>query len=460
VTGRLVVVGDVLLDRDVAGRAERLAPDAPVPVVDVEGETVRPGGAGLAAALAAADGHEVTLVAAVADDAAGHELRAAIAQRGVKLLPLALDGPTPEKVRVLAGARPVARLDRGGRGAAVGQPDAAALHALRDARAVLVSDYGRGVAAQPAVREALAALPAATPVVWDPHPKGPEPVAGVTLATPNQAEGRRFARADDDAPPAAVAAHVRDRWGAVAVALTLGAGGALLAHGGGAPLLVPAEPVRGGDPCGAGDRFASTAAAALGAGALPSEAVVAAVAAATAFVAAGGAATARPTHNAQRPTPNAQCPTPNPFALARDVHARGGTVVATGGCFDVLHAGHVALLARARRLGDCLIVCLNSDASVRRLKGADRPLCAQSDRAAVLEALESVDAIAVFDEDTPEAVLHRLRPHVWVKGGDYAGADLPEAELVASWGGQALVLPYIAGRSSSRLIERMVDANA
>lgn len=126
----------------------------------------------------------------------------------------------------------------------------------------------------------------------------------------------------------------------------------------------------------------------------------------------------------------------------------------------MLHAGHVALLARARRLGDCLIVCLNSDASVRRLKGADRPLCAQGDRAAVLEALESVDAIAVFDEDTPEAVLHRLRPHVWVKGGDYAGAELPEAELVASWGGQALVLPYIAGRSSSRLIERMVDATA
>jgi D-beta-D-heptose 7-phosphate kinase/D-beta-D-heptose 1-phosphate adenosyltransferase len=454
VTVPLVVVGDVLLDRDVAGRAERLTPDAPVPVVDVEGETVRPGGAGLAAALAAANGHEVTLVAAVADDAAGHELRAAIAERGVDLLPLALDGPTPEKVRVLAGARPVARLDRGERGAAVGQPDAVALHALRDARAVLVSDYGRGVAAQPAVREALAALPAATPVVWDPHAKGPEPVAGVTLATPNQAEGRRFAHADDDAPPAAVAAHVRDRWGAVAVALTLGAGGALLAHGGGAPLLVPAEPVRGGDPCGAGDRFASKAAGALGAGALPSEAVVAAVAAASSFVAAGGAGAQGP------PTPNAQRPTTDAFELARDVRARGGTVVATGGCFDVLHAGHVALLANARRLGDCLIVCLNSDASVRRLKGADRPLSAQGDRAAVLEALESVDAIAVFDEDTPEAVLHRLRPHVWVKGGDYAGAELPEAELVASWGGQALVLPYIAGHSSSRLIERMVDATA
>ena len=450
---RLVVVGDALLDRDVAGRAERLSPDAPVPVVDVEGETVRPGGAGLAAALAAADGHAVTLVAAVAGDKAGDEMRAALAERGVDLLALGLDGPTPEKVRVLAGARPVARLDRGDRGARVGEPDAAALRALRDAGVVLVSDYGRGVAAQATVREQLAALPAAIPVVWDPHPKGPAPIPGVTLATPNQAEGRRFADADDDAPPAAVAAVLRERWDAVAVALTLGAGGAVLAHGGGTPMLVPAHPARGGDPCGAGDRFASTAAAALGAGALPSEAVVTAVDAATAFVAAGGA-------SAQGPTPNAQRPTPDPFALANRVRSDGGTVVATGGCFDVLHAGHVALLERARRLGDCLIVCLNSDASVRRLKGADRPVSPEGDRVAVLEALQCVDAVAVFDEDTPEPVLDRLRPHVWAKGGDYAGADLPEAELVASWGGQALVLPYIAGRSSSRLIERTVDATA
>jgi rfaE bifunctional protein nucleotidyltransferase chain/domain len=135
------------------------------------------------------------------------------------------------------------------------------------------------------------------------------------------------------------------------------------------------------------------------------------------------------------------------------VRAGGGTVVATGGCFDLLHAGHVTTLRAARALGDCLVVCLNSDASVRRLKGADRPLVPEDDRAAVLEALGCVDAIATFDEDTPEAVLDRLRPDVFVKGGDYEIAELPEARLLESWGGRAVILPYLPGRSTTRLIE-------
>jgi rfaE bifunctional protein nucleotidyltransferase chain/domain len=136
------------------------------------------------------------------------------------------------------------------------------------------------------------------------------------------------------------------------------------------------------------------------------------------------------------------------------VRARGGTVVATGGCFDLLHAGHVRMLEQARALGDCLIVCLNSDASVRRLKGPDRPLVGEADRAAVLAALDSVDAVAVFEEDDPRAILRELRPHVWAKGGDYAIADLPEADVVAEWGGQAVIVPYVAGRSTSGLIDR------
>jgi rfaE bifunctional protein nucleotidyltransferase chain/domain len=139
--------------------------------------------------------------------------------------------------------------------------------------------------------------------------------------------------------------------------------------------------------------------------------------------------------------------------VAETVRAAGGTVVATGGCFDLLHAGHVRTLAAARRLGDCLIVCLNSDASVRRLKGPSRPLVAQDDRAAVLGALESVDAVVVFEEDTPAEVLRRLRPHVWVKGGDYEGVRLPEADVLAEWGGRALVLPYLDGHSTTRLIK-------
>jgi D-beta-D-heptose 7-phosphate kinase / D-beta-D-heptose 1-phosphate adenosyltransferase len=143
------------------------------------------------------------------------------------------------------------------------------------------------------------------------------------------------------------------------------------------------------------------------------------------------------------------------------VRASGGTVVATGGCFDLLHAGHVATLGAARALGDCLIVCLNSDDSVRRLKGPGRPLVGLADRVAVLEALGCVDVVVPFDERTPEAVLRRLRPDVFAKGGDYALAELPEAALLESWGGQAVILPYLEGRSTTQLMKEVVrrDSN-
>jgi rfaE bifunctional protein nucleotidyltransferase chain/domain len=136
-------------------------------------------------------------------------------------------------------------------------------------------------------------------------------------------------------------------------------------------------------------------------------------------------------------------------------------VVATGGCFDLLHAGHLATLEAARRLGDCLIVCLNSDRSVAQLKGPDRPLTPQADRARLLAALDCVDAVVVFDEPTPHAVLSQLRPDVWVKGGDYGGeTDLPEADLVRGWGGQAVIVPYLAGRSTTRTLAAARSAAA
>ncbi|NUT52898.1 MAG: D-glycero-beta-D-manno-heptose 1-phosphate adenylyltransferase, partial [Saccharothrix sp.] len=136
------------------------------------------------------------------------------------------------------------------------------------------------------------------------------------------------------------------------------------------------------------------------------------------------------------------------------VRARGGTVVATGGCFDLLHAGHVRTLRAARSLGDCLVVCLNSDASVRRLKGPDRPVTRQQDRVEVLRALGCVDDVVVFEDDTPERVLAALRPDVWVKGGDYTAASLPEADLVRGWGGRTVVVPYHRGRSTTEMLSR------
>jgi len=481
VTRPLVVVGDALLDRDLDGRVKRLCPDAPVPVVDDPRARLRPGGAGLAAALAAAE-RPVTLVTALAGDSAGRELRSLLAALGVDVVDLGLDGRTPEKVRVRAGGRSLLRLDYGGPPGRVGPLNAAARGALASAGAVLVADYGRGVAAEPSVRAALGALAAATPLVWDPHPRGPAPVPGVRLATPNAAEAAGFVpdvAGDSLGAMTARARALLRRWAAAAVVLTLGARGALLVGADGTPLAVPAAPAAGGDPCGAGDRFAAEAAGRLADGALPSEAVPAAVAAATAFVAAGGAAAAvpppagprrqhaagpavlSPEHAAAPPDvrsehAGARRVGPAPGAAAQAVvdatRAAGGTVVATGGCFDLLHAGHVRMLQAARSLGDCLVVCLNSDASVRRRKGGDRPLVAEADRAAVLAGLACVDAVVVFDEDTPEAVLSRLRPDVWAKGADYSVADLPEARVLECWGGQAVVLPYLHDRSTTGLI--------
>ena len=441
------MIGDALLDRDLDGRAERLAPDAPVPVVDALEPHDRAGGAGLAATIAAAAGHAVTLVCALGDDVAGARVRALLESACVSVCDLGLPGATPEKVRVRAGGRALVRLDSGGETRACGPLNEAARAALRGADAVLVSDYGRGVAAEPTVRAALASL-GATPIVWDPHPNGPDPVPGCALVTPNAAEAAAAWPGDAGA---GLARHeeraraLRRRWQAVHVCVTLGSRGALLVHADGPALAVPAPNVGAGDPCGAGDCFAATAAGRLAAGALPSEAVRAAVAAASAFVAAGGAAV--------WPARREQPADSDAFALATRVRGEGGTVVATGGCFDLLHAGHVCALEAARALGDCLIVCLNSDDSVRRLKGADRPVVPETDRAAVLAALRCVDAVAVFEEDDPRAVLRELRPHVWAKGGDYAVSDLPEAETLAEWGGRAVVVPYVAGRSTSRLIE-------
>ncbi|HEU4973750.1 MAG TPA: PfkB family carbohydrate kinase, partial [Baekduia sp.] len=287
---RLTVVGDALLDRDVEGDVRRLAPDAPVPVVDHERTRVRPGGAGLAAALAAAGDHEVRLVTALASDAAGRELRDVLAARGVEVVDVGLDGQTPEKIRVRTQGRALLRLDRGGDGGTVGPASGAARAAIEWADAVLVADYGRGVAAEDGLRTALTRAAArGLPIVWDPHPRGPAPVHGAALVTPNEAEAAGFAAdVPGDGPHGAIARAeaLRDRWRVRCVCVTRGAHGAVVVGAGGAPLAVPAEPVPVGDPCGAGDRFAVTAAAALADGALPSEAVVAAVASASAFVAA------------------------------------------------------------------------------------------------------------------------------------------------------------------------------
>lgn len=457
-SGPLVIVGDSLLDVDVEGTADRLCPDAPVPVVEGQAEHHRPGGAGLAALLAARDGTRVVLITALGDDPSGRCLEDLLSPT-VEIVRLPLRGTTVRKARVRARGQTLVRIDTGD-GRAMGRPGqiasasafARAADALAAASAVLVADYGRGVA--DLMREPLRGLD--VPLVWDPHPRGSLPVRGCALVTPSEAEARGMCEEPYVSPERTARRLVRDL-DAEAVAITLGERGAMLARRGGRFGPVPVPHVASGtDACGAGDRFAAAAALALADGASTEDAVARAVGEATRFVEEGGAAALR-LHHADRHCPAAEPPVPfapgaAAFEVAAAVRAAGGRLIATGGCFDLLHAGHVSLLRRARALGDALVVCVNSDDSIRRLKGPSRPLVSERDRVEVLRALGCVDAVTVFGEDTPSQVIERLCPDVWVKGGDYDERSMPEAEAVRRAGGEVVILPTVPGYSTTGLI--------
>jgi D-beta-D-heptose 7-phosphate kinase / D-beta-D-heptose 1-phosphate adenosyltransferase len=445
---RLVVVGDTLLDSDVEGRVERLCPDAPAPVVDVSAQRWRPGGAGLAALLAARAGHHVVLVTALGTDPPAQLLTDLLAAH-VEVIRMPLHGATVCKTRIRTQGRSLLRVDTGDGRAAGAPPGSRFPAALGSAEAVLVSDYGHGVTADPAVRNALLGTARRRPVVWDPHPKGARPVSGCRLVTPNEAEAARSARAPAVEP--SVAAALREGWRCNAVAITLGSRGAVLATAEGYTAVpVPKADAVGiaedCDTCGAGDAFAAAVTGALLAGGSLHTAVTAAVRAASTFVAEGAAASL-----------NSAPPAPEPATgtvaeLAARVRRRGGRLVATGGCFDLLHPGHLSLLRQARALGEALVVCVNSDSSVRRRKGPGRPIVPAADRIALLEALDPVDAVVAFDEDTPVRLLESLRPDVWVKGGDYVISELPEALVVRRHGGQVVIIPLVGEYSTSRLV--------
>jgi rfaE bifunctional protein nucleotidyltransferase chain/domain/rfaE bifunctional protein kinase chain/domain len=465
----VVVIGDVVLDREIAGRTDRICPDAPVPVLDVTSVRESPGAAGLTALLVAASGARVTLVAPIADDDAGAALVSMLADR-MEVVRLGHNGPTRRKTRVRSAGQSLLRIDDGGPAHPTAVPVDALRAALGTADAVLVSDYGAGTTSDPQIRTLLSAA-AATRIVWDPHPRGAPPVEGVTIVTPNLAEALAAQKVLRPAGPSLggqpdlLAQQLRADWVADATCVTAGATGAFLATADEETYFLPAPAVHGADPCGAGDRFAASVAVALAGGSLITEAAAIGVAAASAWVASGGAASWRPpspgTDATRKNAPaiphpiHPQPPADEPLeALASRLRAGGDTLVATGGCFDIVHPGHVATLQAARRLGDHLIVLINSDASVARLKGPGRPVVTARDRAQVLAAFDCVDAVAIFDEDDPRAALAALRPDVWVKGGDYGSAMLPEADTVARHGGRVVLLPYLSGRSTTSIIER------
>lgn len=434
-----MVVGDALLDRDVDGRADRLAPDAPVPVVHDPVVRTRPGGAALAARLVARLGARVTLVTGVGDDPAGRELRVLLQRDGVHVIDLGR-AATPVKTRVRVEGHPLVRIDDGDDDDRLLNPGLLDCLDTDALDGVLVADYGRGVSDDTRMRTWLGARAATGPIVWDPHPRGSDPVTGVRLVTPNRAEVRtRGLAAESIAEVARAAAALAERWRAQGVVVTLGCEGAVLGVPGRLPLAVPAPMTARGDPCGAGDCFAAAAVVHIARGAVLTDAVAAAVHHASTYVATGGVA------SLDRPA--------EPADAQAAAGPSAGRLVATSGCFDLLHAGHVAMLQAARALGERLVVLLNSDRSVRALKGSERPIVGERDRASVLEGLECVDEVVVFDEPTPVRALHDLRPDVFVKGDDYGAGDIPESAVLGRWGGAVVVVPYLEGRSTTRLLE-------
>jgi rfaE bifunctional protein nucleotidyltransferase chain/domain/rfaE bifunctional protein kinase chain/domain len=460
--GDIVVIGDTLLDCDIYADPSRLMGDAPAMIVSELDRSVRAGGAGLAATMLAADGHDVRLVTALADDSSGWLLRSLLEGDGIDVIDVGADGHTSEKIRIFAHGRPVLRLDRGGPEAR--RLNANARAAIEAADAVLVSDYGLGITSDLWARQSiLDAVAGGTPVVWDPHLEGAPPVAGTTIATPNLDEVRGLTGADlqDDTKAIARAARqLQAAWTCEHVCVTMGANGSLTIVGDGAAIFTSAARTDG-DPCGAGDRFAAELAAQLALGVPMRDALQIAAQTAADFV--GSQPTGGPVAAPRRVVAGRGRGRADRSSTDADVDAwraairtvdSGALVVATSGCFDLLHAGHVSMLRAARELGDYLVVLLNSDRSVRALKGRSRPVVPAKGRADVLRALSCVDCVIEFDEDTPSEALRKLRPGIFAKGGDYRAQTLPEHAVMTELGGEVVILPTFGTTSTTSLIER------
>jgi D-beta-D-heptose 7-phosphate kinase / D-beta-D-heptose 1-phosphate adenosyltransferase len=437
------------------GAPGRLLLPTAVPSIVGVTTTRRPGGAGLAAVWAARmSGWRVCLITALGMDENGCEVRGHLDEADVELVDLGQGGMTMSKSRVIAHGQTVIRYDEAGTCRVPDLDDEAAdtaAAALQAASAIIACDYGQGLLASPRLRAMLTAAAQKAPVVWDPHPRGTQPVVGVTVVVPNSADAAELCDRDPlpDAPERLAddvlhGARLLERWKAPAVAVTRGPFGAVLLMGpGSTPLVVPATDVADGDACGAGDVFAVRLVTGLAVGTLLPEAVELAVREASAYVRDGGPAILNQTTDSESGESLTR--------IAR-IKQRGGLVVATAGCFDVLHTGHISLLGQAKALGDHLVVCLNSDESVRELKGEGRPVVPANDRVAMLTALECVDEVLVFSETTPLRILEMIRPNIYVKGADYALNDIPEREIVEAYGGQVVLLPYLAGRSTTGLL--------
>jgi len=461
---RILVVGDVMLDRYWSGATERISPEAPVPVVHVGASEERPGGAANVAGNLATLGAEPTLLGLVGVDPEGRRLAELLADFTIgNALVSRKDAPTVAKLRVLARHQQLVRLDfERGFGASAAQAVAEQFEAsLTGFDVIIASDYAKGTLAE-APRLISAARKAGIPLLVDPKDRDFSRYKGAWALTPNRGEFEAVAGACANAAELAERGErLRRELDLTALLVTRGPEGMTLLAAGREPLHLPTEAREVADVTGAGDTVIAAFAAAIAAGHESDAAAALANVAAGIVVGQVGAASVSPVELKLAAHAHGRGPVDEATlaALVEHARSRGERIVMTNGCFDLLHAGHVRYLAAARALGDRLIVALNDDASVRRLKGDTRPLTPLADRASVLAGLADVDWVVPFSEDTPARLIGNVLPDVLVKGGDYRPQDIAGGEAVRKAGGEVQVLPLLEGRSTSSLIQRIRETH-
>jgi D-beta-D-heptose 7-phosphate kinase/D-beta-D-heptose 1-phosphate adenosyltransferase len=468
---KVLVVGESMLDIYLHGSTSRLCPEAPVPIVDLSARLDQPGGAANSALNAHCLGADVSFLSAIGDDAEGEILLHTLQQRGVDPSHVLIQRGrrTLTKQRVLAGAQLLVRFDQGGTDPLAPEIEERLINCLeslwRACDAAVVSDYGYGVLT-PGVIAKLAELQADAPrvLVVDSKRLALYRDASPTAIKPNYGEALRLLGVSGPASPADRAEwmvshgpRILEIAGARIASVTLDTEGALVFERTRPPYRTFAKAERPSRASGAGDTFAAVLALALAAGAeTPAAADLASVAAAV-VVGKDGTASCASAELRERVSPAGKSLAgARELAACLESHRRlARRIVFTNGCFDILHRGHISYLSRAKAMGDVLIVGVNSDAGIRRLKGASRPINGLEDRLQVLSALSCVDHVVPFDEDTPHDLIRIVRPDVFVKGGDYTRAALPEATLVEQLGGIVEILPFMADRSTTDIIARI-----
>ena len=469
---RVLVLGDVMLDRYVSGSASRLSPEAPIPVLRPTARRATVGGAANVALNVATLGGQVALVGVIGDDAEGAELAQLLESSGiVPHLVTAAGRPTTAKTRFMVGAHQLLRLDEE-TAAAIDELIAERVvqrfsYALGTANVVVLSDYAKGVLSDSVLRAVLAQCQSSDcMVIADPKRMDFASYRGATVLTPNEYEVRQATRieADDDSEADRAGRRALDDTGCAAVLVTRSAKGLTLVRRDEPPMHLPTRAREVADVSGAGDTLVAALAVALGAGAaLPEAAMLANI---TAGIAVGKPGTATVSRNELLGVLHLEdLVATNRKIAARDEavqraaawRAQGLRVGFANGCFDLIHPGHVRLLTEARSRCDRLIVGLNTDESVKRLKGPTRPLQNETARATVMASLAPVDMVVLFAEDTPLELIRVLRPAVLVKGADYSIDQVVGADLVQSWGGTVLLVELQPGHSTTGTIRRMTD---